>query len=49
MDIEWKYIFQRSIHKEFFELVTNLTMDSRVIEVKSKLCPTTEKNTFLFI
>jgi len=34
MDIEGKCTFQRSVYTEFFELVTNLTMDSKVIEVK---------------
>jgi len=39
MDIEEKSSFQQSVYTEFFELVTNLTMDSKVIEVKYKLFP----------
>ena len=39
MDIEGKSSFQQSVYTEFFELVTNLTMDSKVIDVKCKLCP----------
>jgi len=39
MDILGKSSFQRSVYTEFFELVTNLTMDSKFIEVKCKLCP----------
>jgi len=36
MDIEGKSSFQRSVYTEFFELIMNLTMDSKV---KCKLCP----------
>jgi len=39
MDIEGKSLFQRPIYTEFFELVSNLTMDSLVMELKCKLCP----------
>src|SRR6218665_1907615 len=39
IDILGKSSFQRSVYTEFFELVTNLTMDSKFIEVKCKLCP----------
>jgi len=39
MDIEEKSSFQRSVYTEFFELVTNLTMDSKIVEVKCKLFP----------
>jgi len=48
LENEGKCIFQRFLYTEFFELVTNLTMVSKVIEVKCKLCPPTEKNV-LFI
>jgi len=46
MDIEGKCIFQQFVYTEFFELVTNLTMDTKVIEVKCKLCPPTERTFF---
>jgi len=36
MDIEGKSLFQQSVYTEFFELVANLTMDSKV---KCKLRP----------